>query len=130
MTNDSTLGFDGGLTCSLQCSDLDASLSWYQDVLGFEVQYKLDEMAWAEMVSPVKRVNLGLGQVEEVQTKGGATLTWGVQDIEAARAKLEAQDVRFDGETRTIPGMVSLATFFDPDGNQHMLYQDLQTEGE
>ncbi len=25
----------------------------------------------------------------------------------------------------TIPGMVSLATFFDPDGNANMLYQDL-----
>jgi len=130
MTNNNTLGFDGGLTCSLQCSDLDASLRWYQDVLGFQVLYKLDEMAWAELVSPVERVNLGLGQVEEVHTKGGATLTWGVKDIDAARATLEGQAVRFDGETNTIPGMVRLATFFDPDGNQHMLFQDLQGGGE
>jgi CreA protein len=48
-----------------------------------------------------------------------------VRDISATRQYLEEQGVPFDGETMTIPGMVSLATFFDPDGNKHMLYEDL-----
>jgi hypothetical protein len=34
--------------------------------------------------------------------------------------------VRFDGPTIELPGMVKLATFFDPDGNPMMFYQDLQ----
>ena len=38
---------------------------------------------------------------------------------------LEAAGVRFDGETETIEGMVSIATFFDPDGNALMLAEDL-----
>ncbi|MCB1184758.1 VOC family protein [bacterium] len=113
----------------MQCADLDASLAWYQDVLGFELLYRVDEMAWAELRSPVARVNVGLGQVETPLVQGGATLTWGVADIDAARAALEARDVRFDGETQTIPEMVRLATFFDPDGNRHMLYQDLSAGG-
>jgi hypothetical protein len=33
--------------------------------------------------------------------------------------------VRFDGPTREYPGMVKLATFFDPDGNTLMLYESL-----
>ncbi len=122
------LGYDGGLTCALQVGDLTKAMAWYQQVLGFEPLYRIDEMAWAEMRSPVARVNLGLSQVESPEVKGGATLTWGVTDINATRAALESKDVRFDGETMTIPGMVSLATFFDPDGNKHMLFQTLSEE--
>ena len=56
----------------------------------------------------------------------GGKLTWGVKDIDAARTLLESKKVRFDGPTQEIPGMVKLATFFDPDGNPMMFYQDLQ----
>ena len=73
-------------------------------------------------------MNIGLSTQEETK-KGGATLTFGVKDIVSSGSQLEAKDVRFDGEIQTIPGMVSLATFFDPDGNQMMLAQDL-SEGQ
>jgi catechol 2,3-dioxygenase-like lactoylglutathione lyase family enzyme len=122
------LGYDGGLTCALGCSDLDTAIRWYESILGFSLLYRMDEMAWAELKSPVHRVNLGLSQVEAVEPRGGATLTWGVRDISATRQTLEDQGVPFDGETMTIPGMVSLATFFDPDGNKHMLYEDLSSQ--
>lgn len=117
--------FDGGLTCSLECGDLERSIAWYRDLMGFELLYKMDEMAWCEMKSPVARVNVGLSQVEKPEVRGGATLTFGVKDIDAARAHMEGHGVRFDGETMTIPGMVRLATFFDPDGNKLMFFQDL-----
>lgn len=122
------LGYDGGLTCAIEVRDLDAALKWYGEVLGFKTLYKMDEMAWAEMSSPVARVNLGIGQVEKPNVKGGATLTWGVKDIDSARAALEKKHVRFDGATMTIPDMVKLATFFDPEGHKHMLYQSLSDE--
>ncbi|MEM7309996.1 MAG: VOC family protein [Planctomycetota bacterium] len=121
------LDYDGGLTCAMGVSDLDRSITWYQDVLGFKLSYKMEEMAWCELESPVARVNVGLSQVEGLQVEGGATLTFGVKDVDHARASLEDLDVRFDGETQVIPGMVKLATFFDPDGNKLMLYQDLGT---
>ncbi len=123
-----TLNYDGGLTCAMKVTDLDKSIQWYQDILGFEVLYKMDEMGWCEMESAVARVNIGLSQVEKAGGEGGATLTWGVKDLDAARAQLESNDVRFDGPTQTIPGMVKLATFFDPDDNALMLFQDLQTQ--
>lgn len=122
----SPLGFDGGLTCALQVKDLAAAIGWYQDLLGFSLLYKMDEMGWCEMATAVDRVNVGLSQVESPEVKGGATLTFGVTDIDAARANLEGKNVRFDGETMTIPDMVKLATFYDPDGNKLMFYQDLQ----
>jgi predicted enzyme related to lactoylglutathione lyase len=53
-------------------------------------------------------------------------LTFGVEDVDAARAVLEERDVAFDGETGQIDGWVRLATLYDPAGNVLMLYQDLE----
>ena len=122
------LGFDGGLTCALQCKNMSKSIDWYQEKLGFEAQYKMEEMGWCELKSPVARVNVGLSQVEKPEVKGGATLTFGVSDIDASRSKLEGQGVKFDGDTIVIPDMVKLATFYDLDGNKLMFYQDLGSQ--
>jgi catechol 2,3-dioxygenase-like lactoylglutathione lyase family enzyme len=68
----------------------------------------------------------GIGQSEEVEEGGGATLTFTVMDIDAARAYLEGEGVRFDGETHQVEDMVKLCTFYDPDGNALMLAQQLR----
>jgi predicted enzyme related to lactoylglutathione lyase len=73
-------------------------------------------------------VNVGLGQVEQVQAKGGVTPTFGVTDMTAAKATLDAAAVAQDGPVREIPGMVRLLTFFDPDGNALMFYEDMQAK--
>jgi predicted enzyme related to lactoylglutathione lyase len=122
----SPIGYDGGLTCSMQVTNIDRAIKWYGDVLGFKLVYKIDEMGWAEMSTEVNRVNLGLGQVEKITGRGNVKLTFGVKDIDKARAQLESKGVKFDGPTITIEGMVKLATFFDPDENISMFYQDLQ----
>lgn len=118
--------FDGGLTCAIGVSDLDRSIAWYREMLGFELLYRLEDNAWCELKTGVERVNVGLSQVEEAGGKGGATLTFGVEDIEAAKADLDARGVRQDGPIRDIPGLVRLLTFYDPDANALMLYEDLQ----
>ena len=87
-------------------------------------------MGWCELQSSVARVTIGLSQVEQPEVKGGATLTFGVLNIDDAREKLELQGVQFDGETITIPEMVRLATFYDPDGNKLMFYEDLSQNGQ
>jgi predicted enzyme related to lactoylglutathione lyase len=122
----SPLGFNGGLTISLQCKDRARSIKWYGDVLGFTLLYDVAEIGWCEMATEVKGVNVGLSSVEKPKTGAGPVPTFGVNDVDKARKLLEAKDVRFDGPTQEIPGMVKLATFFDPDGNALMLYQDLQ----
>lgn len=121
----SPLGYNGGLTAGLGVRDLEAAAAWYRDTLGFSLLYVLEEMGWAELQTEVPGVTVGLSQVEQVVPGGGATLTFGVTDIDAARARLEAAGVRFDGETQTIPGMVKVATFYDPDGNALMFFEDL-----
>ena len=116
--------YNGGLTVSLPVSDLEAAIDWYQKILGFELQYRLDDLGRCELISPVAKVNVGLSVVES-PNPGGATPTFGVQDMKVARASLQDQGVRIDGDIVTIEGMVSLLTFYDKDDNSLMFYQDL-----
>lgn len=115
----------GELTCALDVRDLDKSIAWYSEVLGFRLRYRVEEYAWCEMSTPVPGVSVGLGQSEKVETAGGATLVLATHDLDTTRGTLESHGVRFDGPTRTLPGMVKLATFFDPDGHKFMLSQSL-----
>ena len=113
-----------GLTVSMPVSDLDKAIAWYESVLGFSLLYRMDDMGWCEMKSPVADVNVGLSVVEQ-PNPGGATPTFGVGDISAAKGLLEAAGVRIDGDIITIEGMVKLVTFYDPDDNALMFYQNL-----
>ncbi len=122
----SDIEFKGDITLSCSVKDLDASIAWFQENLGFEVVYRVDEVGWAEITTPTKDVTIGLGQNEEVDGRGGTTPVFGVLDIDASRDRLEKKGVSFDGPTNEIPGMVKLATFFDPDGNSYMLAQSLE----
>ena len=85
------INFDGGLTLAMTVSDLGKAIDWYRDTLGFELIYKVEEINWAEMKSPVEKVNIGLGEGEEKERSGNTVPTFGVTDIEAARADLESK---------------------------------------
>lgn len=123
----SPLNYDGGLTIAMQVKDRKKSADWYQNVLGFKLLYDVEQIGWCELATEVAggRVNIGLSEVESPRVGAGPVPTSGVKDIEAARAMLEKHQVRFDGPIHEFPGMVKLATFFDPDGNALMLYQSL-----
>ena len=117
--------YDGTITLACSVSNLDESLAWFSEVLGLEAVLNVPEAGWAEVATPVEGVTIGLGQNDEVDGSGGSTPVFGVVDVDQSRSELEAKNVRFDGETEEVPGMVRLATFFDPDGNSYMLAQSL-----
>ena len=118
------LGFTGKLVCSIPVKDHKASAKWYAEMLGCEVMFENDELGMSYMTSPLPNVWLDLSQVENVQN-GGPAIVWGVADADAARDAIEGQGVKFDGPNRSFGGMVRLSTFFDPDGNTLMFYQNL-----
>jgi len=115
--------YDGGLTCAFGVTDLDRSIAWYRDVLGFTLLYRSEDIGWCELSTAVQKVNVGLSERREAGGAGGATLTFGVTDLEAAKAALDERGVRQDGDIMEIPGLVRLLTFFDPDDNALMFYQ-------
>lgn len=122
----SPMGFDQGMTLSFQVRDRKKTAQWYTDLLGLKLLYDAAEIGWCELATETAGVNIGLSEVESPKTAGGCVPVLGVTDIDAARKRLESRDVRFDGPTRDIPGLVRLATFYDPDGNALMLYQSLE----
>jgi catechol 2,3-dioxygenase-like lactoylglutathione lyase family enzyme len=113
------------LTISVNVSDLQRSIDWYRDALGFDVEYRLDEIGWAELTTPFGAVNVGLSQTED-QRAGGTVPTFGVVDIDAARRHLESSGVKLD-EIFDVQGMVKLMGFYDPDGNPWMLAETSAT---
>ncbi len=116
------------LTLAISVRDRHASADWYADKLGFELIHHIDEAGWSEMQTKTAGVTLGLGEQAE-PAPGNTVPVFGVADIETARTALEGAGVRFDGATETVEGMVSTATFYDPDGNALMLAQDLTKTG-
>jgi hypothetical protein len=55
-------------------------------------------------------VSVGPGQTGEVGGEGGATLTFGGPNLNAAKSELDPASVRQDGPIRKIAGMIRLVT--------------------
>ncbi|MEO0342012.1 MAG: VOC family protein [Pseudomonadota bacterium] len=118
------VSLDNTITIAMSVKDRHASCAWYADKLGFELIYHADEAGWSEVQTKTDGVTIGFGEQLE-PSPGNAIPVFGLSDIAIGRKALEKAGVKFDGPTETIDGMVSTATFYDPDGNALMLAQDL-----
>jgi predicted enzyme related to lactoylglutathione lyase len=119
-----TVTLDDTITIAISVRDRHISAKWYSENLGFELLHHIDEAGWSELRTRTDGVTLGLGEQTE-PTPGNAVPVFGVMDLAKARKDLESTGVKFDGDTIVVEGMVSTATFYDPDGNALMLAQDL-----
>jgi len=123
----SLISVDQTMTIAMSVKDRHVSATWYQDTLGFELVYHADEAGWSEMQTNTPGVAIGLGEHTK-PVPGNCVPVFGVADLDSARQKLEQADVKFDGDTDVVEGMVKTATFYDPDGNALMLAEDLTGE--
>lgn len=112
------------ITLAMSVKNRHASADWYNKMLGFEVLYHADEAGWTEISTNTEGVTIGFGEHTE-PAPGNCVPVFGIEDLDAARAKLEAAGVKFDGDTIVEEGMVKTATFYDPDNNALMLAEDL-----
>lgn len=120
----SVVSLNNTITLAISVRDRHASAEWYEKHLGFQLLFHIDEAGWSEMQTKTEGVTLGLGEQAE-PVPGNSVPVFGIADIAEGRSALEEAGVKFDGPTETIEGMVSIATFYDPDGNALMLAQDL-----
>ncbi len=120
----SLVSLDHTITIAMSVKDRHVSAKWYEAMLGFKVIHHIDEAGWSELSTNTPGVVIGLGEHTE-PAPGNCVPVFGIADLDTARQKLEQADVRFDGDTDVIEGMVKTATFYDPDGNALMLAEDL-----
>jgi catechol 2,3-dioxygenase-like lactoylglutathione lyase family enzyme len=105
--------------------DMDQAVAFYRDTLGLEVQY--ESVDWVELDAgnvtiALRRYGSGPEGRPELGVGEGATLVFEVDDIEAAKAELEGQGVRFLGGVFDY-GSVKLAAFEDINSNVLQIYQ-------
>ena len=120
----SLISLDNTINIALSVKDRHASAAWYESMLGFETIYHADDAGWSELQTNTVGVTIGLGEHTK-PVPGNCVPVFGIADLDAARQLLEQANVRFDGETDVVEGMVKTATFYDPDGNALMLAEDL-----
>lgn len=107
--------------------DMDAAVAFYRDVLGLEL-LRRDGPSWAEFeVGPVRLALHGAVEGRPVRA-GGATAVFAVDDLDAARAALEARGVEFLEHVGEVEGFARFASFPDPDGNTVQIIE-YQKEG-
>lgn len=105
------------LLVQIGVSDLDRSIRFYRDLLGFTVTERRDDLQFAHLSTNVPGLEIGLSQQENPKGSGSVLLNISVVDAPSARRALEAKGVVFRRPTVEIPGKVVLAEFADPDGN-------------
>lgn len=105
--------------------DMAKAVAFYRDKLGLPVKYEAAD--WVEldagnMTIALRRYGSGPEGRPELGVGEGATLVFQVDDIEAAKAELEGQGIKFIGGVFDY-GTVKLAAFEDLNGNVLQIYQ-------
>ena len=105
----------------------DRAKKFYHETLGLPMALDLPQGGWMEFGHPNQThvaINLWRGPDPMPPTNGGATVTFGCDDVRAMVTKLRAKGIKCD-DPDEIPGMVIIATFYDPDGTRLQIAQSL-----
>jgi predicted enzyme related to lactoylglutathione lyase len=105
------------LLVQIGVANLDRSITFYTETLGFELTERRDDLKFAHIATNVPGLQIGLNEVPAPKGSGSVVLNIGVANVIETRKQLEARGLKFTGETVIIPGKVALAPFADPDGN-------------
>jgi catechol 2,3-dioxygenase-like lactoylglutathione lyase family enzyme len=102
--------------------DYPAALKFYGETLGLEhsVDYQRIPAGEFETGSLTLQV-MDAASIGREFKPSGHPIAFHVDDVEAARAKLEAEGIEFHGETID-SGVCHMAFFSDPDGNALMFH--------
>ena len=109
--------------------DFEAAAEFYGGVLGLRLSKRYNRGIGGEFETgnlTIQLVDTAKIGREFEPTSGAIALH--VDDVEAARARLEAQGVEFHGETMD-SGVCHMAFFADPDGNALMLHHRYAPKG-
>jgi predicted enzyme related to lactoylglutathione lyase len=110
--------FKGINVVSVTVRDLAKAKAFYSDVLGFgKPAYDIPEAGWIEWRTG-NDADISITPAEGPFTPShSTTIVFSVDDCHSAVAELRKRGIRCDDPVG-IPGMVTYASFYDPDGNR------------
>ena len=107
---------------ALQTQDFDRAMTFYGETLGLARSVHVPDRGFAEFETgnlTLSIIDAGKMGMEHHASLG--TVALHVDDVQEARAELEAAGIAFRGETLDT-GVCHMAFFADPDGNALMLH--------
>lgn len=128
---DSSMSLSGqlseyGFVVKIDVTDLDRSIAWYRDKLGFQLDERYNAGPWRQMtLDDIPNTALGLLVNPDGAGLGGKKVTFVVEDIEEVRNRLLRAGVEVD-EIESLGDWVKLAFLRDPDGNVFGIRQNLE----
>jgi uncharacterized glyoxalase superfamily protein PhnB len=123
-TSSDSQSFQGrDLAASLTVRDLEKSLAWYRDVLGFAVDQKYEregQLRAASMRGGDVRILLGQENGakgwDRVKGEGFSLMITTTQDVDALAARIVARGATLDSEPMSMPWGSRAFRVADPDG--------------
>jgi len=106
---------------ALPTHDLEAAVEFYGTTLGLPCSVHMPERHFAEFETGNLTLSIMDAEAMGLEHHAQHNLALHVDDMEAARAGLEARGVTFQGDTFDT-GVCHMAFFSDPDGNALMLH--------
>jgi len=117
-----------GFIVKVDVTDLEKSLEWYKNKLGFQLDKRYSAGSWRQLtLSSLPNTALGLHLNPDGAGLGGKKATFVVTDIEAARNGLVGAGVDVD-EIVQLGDWVKIAFFRDPDGNVFGIRQNIERD--
>jgi len=106
---------------SVPTRDLDVAVEFYGTTLGLPCSVCLKDRNYAEFETGNLTLSVMVPDKMGIEHHALRHVALHVDDMQAARASLEARGVAFHGDTLDT-GVCHMAFFSDPDGNQLMLH--------
>lgn len=118
--------FKPGVGFHYNVSNLEQTLAFYTEKLGFKVLYDTN-MGQAMITTYTKDCLIGFAEAQPVLQSSTCT-TFEVENIEQAVRDLQQKGIEFKDGIFEVPGIIKLAAFSDPDGYRLMLSERLGSE--
>lgn len=119
--------FKPGVGFHYNVRNLEKTLAFYTEKLGFKVLNYDTNMGQAMVTTNTKDCLIGFAEAEPILRSSTCT-TFEVKNIEQAVQGLQQKGVEFKDGIIEVPGTVKLAAFNDPDGYKMMLSEIIGCE--
>lgn len=109
-------------------NDLKKAIKFYTETVGLNLKEFHEEYGWAELEGQNGGARLGLAQSRPKSEDGilpgqNAVMTFTVENLQTAIAKLGKQGVKLIGAVQEVPGQVKMQMVADSDGNRFQLVE-------